>query len=212
MKILISQAYRSEDIKLLKSQIENHDFDILVFPEGYIANEKLLYDACILARKYGKPILSSYLDSVTEKDHAVVIDENGDKVLLRKKSLIEGPLLKPSITNVLGLKVGYMLCCEIFLDNIDFSGVEAIFNPIGVGMFSEEQYTEWTCRAQGLAKKYNCYVIGTSHADGSYRNCGISIPIAYVYGTNGEEIYLSKSDVRSVIVDLDLHEVQYITT
>ena len=96
-----------------------------------------------------------------------------------------------------------MLCCEIFLDNISFEDVEIIFNPIGVGMFSEEQFEEWSGRAKELAVVNNCYVIGTSHADGSYMNCGISIPIAYVFDREGNEVYLSKNDTRPVLVDID---------
>lgn len=51
---------------------------------------------------------------------------------------------------------------------------------------------------------------GVSHADGSYRNCGVSIPIAFVYTSDGRQVYLSKGDIRSVIIDLNLNKVEYL--
>jgi hypothetical protein len=88
-------------------------------------------------------------------------------------------------------------------DNISF-----IAHPIGVGMFSNEQFEQWISEARNIAKKYNTIIIGTSHADGSYRNCGISIPISYFIDSNGKEIYISKSDTRTRIVNLSTKEVQ----
>ncbi len=98
----------------------------------------------------------------------------------------------------------------MFLENIDFEDVDIIFNPIGTGMFSDEQFTEWSERARNLAIENSCFVIGVSHADGSYKNCGISIPIAYVYDKRGEAIYLSKNDTRTVIIDLVTNEKAFI--
>lgn len=210
MKVLITQANRSEDIELLNNQLMKCDCDLVLFPEGYISNESLLEDCCKLAKDYNVPIISSYLDNKARKDVAVVIDEFGNKVLHRMKSSIEGPLLEPTKAIVNNINIGYMLCCEIFLDNIDFSDVEMIFNPIGVGMFSDDQFTEWSNRAKTLAERYNCYILGVSHADGSYRNCGISIPIAFVYAPNGRQVYLSKGDIRSMVIDLNSNEVEYL--
>ena len=46
-------------------------------------------------------------------------------------------------------------------------------------------------------------IIGTSHTDGSYRNCGFSIPIAYCFDENGEEVFLSKNDTRTRVLETD---------
>ncbi len=124
----------------------------------------------------------------------------------RKKSLVEGPLLELSKSKVNGIDIGYMLCCEIFLDNIDFRDVEIIFNPIGTGMFSDEQFNEWSNRARHLAIKNEFFIIGASHADGSYRNCGVSIPIAFIYDKKGNEINMSKNNTRTVLIDLETNE------
>lgn len=210
MKILIGQAKRTEDLIELENSLNNNKCDCVLYPEGYISNETLLEEAIELAKKYRTPILSSYLSDEDSRDRACVIDEFGKVALRRKKSLVEGPLLSPSKAVVNNISIGYMLCREIFLIYENLKGVNVIFNPIGVGMFSEDQFVEWSERAKKIAKDLNCIVLGASHADGSYRNCGISIPIAYVYDKDGTEIYLSKDDTRTVIVDLHTKEVVYV--
>ena len=62
--------------------------------------------------------------------------------------------------------------------------------------------------ARKIAKIYNTIIIGTSHADGSYRNCGVSLPISYFIDSDGEAIYISKSDIRTRIVDLSTKTVE----
>lgn len=86
--------------------------------------------------------------------------------------------------------------------------ISFIAHPIGVGMFSDEQFDLWINEAKKIAKTYKTMIMGTSHADGSYRNCGVSIPISYCIDTTGKPIYISKSDTRARIVDLDTKEVQ----
>jgi hypothetical protein len=81
--------------------------------------------------------------------------------------------------------------------------INLIAHPIGVGMFSDEQFEQWVNKAKIIAKTYKTIIIGTSHADGSYRNCGVSIPISYCIDSNGEPIYISKSDTGTRIVNLD---------
>lgn len=69
-------------------------------------------------------------------------------------------------------------------------------------VLSEEKLEEWLEAAKKLAIKAKCKVIGTSHADGSYRNCGVSIPIAYVIDEYGKVLFLSKNNTKSNIVDI----------
>lgn len=82
--------------------------------------------------------------------------------------------------------------------------MDLVFHPIGVGMFSEEQLSEWLAEAKKIAIKNQVYVIGTSHADGSYKNCGVSIPIAYGIDPKGKEIFFYKNKVQSVQIDLPI--------
>lgn len=53
-------------------------------------------------------------------------------------------------------------------------------------------------------------IIGTSHADGSFRGSDISIPIAYCIGANGEEVFISKNDTRTRIMETDSKRVEII--
>ncbi|MNN69429.1 hypothetical protein D3C81_1852170 [compost metagenome] len=104
------------------------------------------------------------------------------------------------------MRIGYLLCVEILQGLSGLEGqaeaLDFIAHPIGVGMFSDEQFALWTEEAARIAVKYNCPIIGTSHADGSYRNCGVSIPISYCIDSAGQPLYISKADTRSRIVDL----------
>ncbi|MEG1256208.1 hypothetical protein [Clostridium sp.] len=77
-------------------------------------------------------------------------------------------------------------------------------------MFSEEQFEQWVNVAKDIAITYQTTIIGTSHADGSYRNCGVSIPISYCIDTNGEIVFLSKADKRTRIINLLTKEVEII--
>jgi len=79
-------------------------------------------------------------------------------------------------------------------------------------MFSEEQYEEWTDEARKIAIREKAMVIGTSHADGSYRNCGFSIPIAYCFDQNGNNLLLSKNDTRTRIFDTETKLIKLVET
>lgn len=64
-------------------------------------------------------------------------------------------------------------------------------------MYSNEQFEEWITAATKIATTYKTMIIGTSHADGSYGNTGVSIPIAYCIDHNGSIIFISHNDVRA---------------
>ncbi|PFA69215.1 hypothetical protein CN378_04900 [Bacillus sp. AFS015802] len=51
------------------------------------------------------------------------------------------------------------------------------------------------------------YVIGAILADGSYRNCGFSIPVAFCFDKDGNEVLVSKNDLRTRILDLEIKKV-----
>lgn len=70
-------------------------------------------------------------------------------------------------------------------------------------MFSEEQFQEWLDEARNIAVTHNTMIIGTSHADGSFGDTGMSIPIAYCFDKDGEAVFISKNDVRARILDTE---------
>lgn len=146
----------------------------------------------------------------------MIISNTGDKVLERPKTLPDkdAELNIPLCINYNGINIGYLLCMEILKGMRDLKNnavdINFIAHTIGVGMFSDEQFEQWVNEAKNIAKTYNTIIIGTSHADGSYRNCGISIPISYCINSDGEPIYISKSDIRTRIVNLDTKEFEVI--
>lgn len=213
MKILIGQPLHENGLKQISNEIiNNREVDILLYPEGYLANEELLKDVCNIAKEYRVMIITSY--RMNNKDRAVIINNHGEKILERAKTPPDDneKLYNPLVVNYNKMNIGYLLCMEILKGVRDLQRVNETINfiahPIGVGMFSDEQFQQWITEAKNIARIYKTIVIGTSHADGSYRNCGISIPISYCIDSNGEEIFISKADTRTRIVDIDRKEVK----
>lgn len=93
--------------------------------------------------------------------------------------------------------------------NEDTPDIDIIVHPIGVGMFSEEQFDEWINEAKKIAVAYKSMIIGTSHADGSFRGSDVSIPIAYCFDKNGDAIFVSKNDVRTRMLDIQTKTVSF---
>src|SRR5690606_28095825 len=109
-----------------------------------------------------------------------------------------------------GLKIGHILCDELIIQGIkgeEYNDVDLIVHPIGVGMFSNEQFDEWINKATKIAGKFNTMVIGTSHADGTFRNMEVSIPIAYCINRDGSVVFISGNDIRTRIINLETLEV-----
>lgn len=213
MKILIGQPLHENGLKQISNEIiNNREVDIVLYPEGYLANEELLKEVCNIAKEYRVMIITSY--RMNNKDRAVIINNHGEKILERAKTPPDDneKLYNPLVVNYNKMNIGYLLCMEILKGVRDLQRVNETINfiahPIGVGMFSDEQFQQWITEAKNIARIYKTIVIGTSHADGSYRNCGISIPISYCIDSNGEEIFISKADTRTRIVDIDRKEVK----
>lgn len=212
MNILIGQPKHEEGILQLENDIKLYKgMDIILYPEGYLASEIVLENACNLARENNIMIITSYRKD--NKDRAVIINNYGEKILERAKTPPndEVELYSPLVINNNNLSIGYLLCMEILKGIRDLKNVNAsikfIVHPIGVGMFSEEQFEQWINEAKNIAKTYKTIIIGTSHADGFYKNCGISIPISYCIDSDGEPLYISKSDIRTRVVNLDTKKV-----
>lgn len=215
MRILIGQPIHEKGLVQLENDIKvNKGIDIILYPEGYLSSEKVLKDACKIAKERKVIIITSYRRY--NKDRAVIISNTGDKILERPKTLpdIDAELNMPLCINYNGINIGYLLCMELLKGMRDLRSIGVDINfiahPIGVGMFSDEQFEQWVNEAKNIAKTYNTIIIGTSHADGSYRNCGISISISYCINSDGEPIYISKSDIRTRIVNLDTKEFEVI--
>ncbi|MFC5529971.1 hypothetical protein [Cohnella yongneupensis] len=203
MKILIAQPQLEKELKQLEHEIKNHrDVDIIIYPEGYINHNIEL--ARELARNYSKIIVSGHK---LPKDRAIIISREGELLLDRAK------YDKSTLVEVDSLVIGMMLCDEIVIQGmsgLEPTKIDLIVHPIGVGMFSEEQFDEWTSEARKYAIEYKTMVIGTSHADGSFGDSDISIPIAYCIDKDGKDIFISKNDTRTRIVNYETRHVKTI--
>ena len=208
MKLLIGQPKFEVGINQLRKDLElffEQTLDLVIYPEGYFDSEAALKEASLLAKKYSISIVSSVRKD--GKDIAIAINSNGELVYFREKTEADNQscLRTPLIFSLEGRDIGYLLCMEILKGIRDFpkvTNMDLIVHPIGVGMFSEEQLNEWVTEAKKIAIKNKCFIVGASHADGSYKNCGYSIPIAYCFDQNGDEIFLQTNKVTSKIVEI----------
>ncbi|CAM4245838.1 hypothetical protein [Paenibacillus xylanexedens] len=200
MKIIIGQPRLEQDLLQLEAELKQHpDADILFFPEGYLNQN--VEEACRLAAEYGTMIVSGHRRlHERPKDRSIIISKAGEIVLEKAK-------YTPAETvEEQGLVISTLLCDELVLQgfrNENIENVDIVMHSIGVGMFSEEQYSEWVEEARQIALKHQCIVMGTSHADGSYRDSEISIPIAYCITPDGEVVLASRSDTRTRTILLD---------
>jgi hypothetical protein len=211
MRLLVAQPNHEPHLEhLLKEMSRQDSFDAVLYPEGYVADEASVKTLCEVAKTYKKLIITGYRNS-NNKDRALMIHPSRDIILERAKSPMDEQLYRPSVAEADGLSIGYLLCVELLQGYVGLEGqaksLDFIAHPIGVGMFSEEQFELWIEEATRIAVKYNTMIIGTSHADGSYRNCGISIPISYWIDSTGQPIYISRNDTRSRMINLDTRQV-----
>lgn len=199
MKILIIQPKLEQNIAQLEHELQNNpSADAVLFPEGYL-NENV-EQACTLAKYHNKILIGGHRRlNESPKDRAIIIDRSGEVVLDRIK------YSQTTFKSVEGLKIGHILCDELVeqgVKNEDTSGIDLIVHPIGVGMFSEEQFDEWINEAKKIAVTYKAMIIGASHADGSFRGSDVSIPIAYCFDQNGNTIFISKNDIRTRMLNI----------
>ncbi|MGN7312731.1 hypothetical protein ACTHQ4_16700 [Alkalicoccobacillus gibsonii] len=216
MNIIISQPKQEDDLQSLEYHITSaSQNDLVFFPEGYIKRYEDVRNVAKLAHSKGIFVVTGYLDK-DSKDRALIIDNKGRILLDRRKTRTNEQLVEPFHISLGEMKIGYILCMEILkgyeqLDQYIDLKLDIIFHPIGTGMFSEAQFTEWIREATRISEKYDTTVIGTSHADGSFQNCGISIPISYVV-KKGETIFISKNDTRSRMYNISTERTYIFNT
>ncbi len=184
----------------LEAELKQYpEVDVLLFPEGYLNQN--VEEARHLAAVYGTMIISGHrrLDE-RPKDRAVIINKAGETVLEKAK------YTAAEVVKEQDWSISTLLCDELVLQgfrNENIGRVDIVMHSIGVGMFSEEQYTEWIEEARQMAIQHQCIVMGTSHADGSYRDSEISIPIAYCIAPDGQVVLASRNDTRTRLIVLE---------
>ncbi|WP_193571475.1 hypothetical protein [Paenibacillus psychroresistens] len=203
MNILILQPKLEKGIVQLENELRNNpSVDIVIFPEGYL-NENV-GQACKLAESTNTIFIGGYRRlNESPKDRAIIINRKGEIVLDRIKYSPTSFILEES------LRVGLILCDELVIQGVksnDVAGIDLIVHPIGVGMFSKAQFDEWITAAAAIAIKNKTMIIGTSHADGSFGNTGVSIPITYCINKDGGIVFISENDVRARILNFKTKE------
>ncbi|WP_024631209.1 MULTISPECIES: hypothetical protein [unclassified Paenibacillus] len=200
MKIIIGQPKLEQQLLQLEAELKQHpEADVLFFPEGYLNQN--VEEASRLAAAYGTMIVSGYRRlNERPKDRSIIINKAGETVLEKAK------YTSAEVVKEQDWAISTLLCDELVLQgfhNENIGRVDIIMHSIGVGMFSEEQYTEWMEEARRLAVQNQCIVMGTSHADGTYRDSEISIPIAYCIAPDGQVVLASRNDTRTRLIILD---------
>ncbi|WP_179283111.1 MULTISPECIES: hypothetical protein [Paenibacillus] len=200
MKIIIGQPKLEQQLLQLEAELKQHpEADVLFFPEGYLNQN--VEEASRLAAAYGTMIVSGYRRlNERPKDRSIIINKAGETVLEKAK------YTSAEVVKEQEWAISTLLCDELVLQgfhNENIGRVDIIMHSIGVGMFSEEQYTEWMEEARRLAVQNQCIVMGTSHADGTYRDSEISIPIAYCIAPDGQVVLASRNDTRTRLIILN---------
>jgi hypothetical protein len=200
LKIIIGQPKLEQQLLQLEAELKQHpEADVLFFPEGYLNQN--VEEASRLAAAYGTMIVSGYRRlNERPKDRSIIINKAGETVLEKAK------YTSAEVVKEKEWAISTLLCDELVLQgfhNENIGRVDIIMHSIGVGMFSEEQYTEWMEEARQLAVQNQCIVMGTSHADGTYRDSEISIPIVYCIAPDGQVVLASRNDTRTRLIILD---------
>ena len=195
------------------SEIEKYiteEADILMFPEGYLQSKNLKKVQAI-AKKNKKWIVTGMddrRDKSKKMEAGIIIDSDGRLVGEHFKTSItqwevdhgfsRGNSIKV-INTKLG-KFGFAICYEVHFPEVAralaINGVEIILNPIGTGMWHEEQFKQWNAVAKTRASENNAFVVGCSHFNDA-------IPMAYAYAPGGECLISVRDVNRMVMVTLD---------
>lgn len=209
VRVLVAQPRQEQSVIQLRDALKQFEVDLAVFPEDYLRNADALESACRLARKSGVVIATgAFYGNGGESPirRAIVIDHTGAIVMNRPKTPKAQRLLPPHVVSTGVGKLGMLLCREIFLDPLPVRGADIIVNPIGVGMYSDAQFKDWTERARAVARLLRAPVVGASHSDGSFRPGGVSIPIAFAIDAVGLRVMVLRDDAQHATVVFPTNE------
>ncbi|AIQ70073.1 hypothetical protein [Paenibacillus graminis] len=136
MNLLVSQPDHEADMLKLQEELRlwSAYCDAVLYPEGYVADTGSVQTLRSLARHYRKLMMTSYKDG-NGKDRALMIGPDGEIVLERAKSPMQGELYTPSVVEAGDIKIGYLLCVEILQGLSGLEGhagtLDFIAHPIG---------------------------------------------------------------------------------
>ena len=204
-------AKEEKGLSELRLYAQEDNVDLLLLPEGYLSS-KQLDEACELAKQNKKWLVTSMEDTRAEGHKyqtGVVISPDGKIAGEHRKTSVtryeedNGTEVGDTIEVIdspLG-KLGITVCFEAHFPEIArvyaLQGARIIFNPIGTGMWNEEQFKQWSSIGCARASENGVFMVGCSHFNDA-------IPIAYAYSPRGECLALVRDANRMVKVTLDL--------
>jgi predicted amidohydrolase len=213
--LVIARPVKDSDQPL--SEVDRFTLDsktnIVLFPEDHIYTDKLP-DLQEIARNRKKWIISGMEDRGTgEKKYkqAVVINPMGEivgrhcKTSLTYNELSKGFSHGDSIQAVETefCTIGVAICYEIHFPEVArvyaLQGAKIIFNPIGTGMWHENQFQQWTAVGRTRASENGIFCVGCSHQNDA-------VPLAYAYAPDGTCLVLTREVNRMAVVTLDLSQ------
>jgi predicted amidohydrolase len=215
MNVGLAIALPVKDSDQPLSELEKFTLDnkaeIILFPEDHIYANKLP-DLQEIARNRKKWIVSGMEDRETGGEkykQAVIVNPQGEIVgRHRKTSLTYDEISKgfshgdaiQAVETDFGL-IGLSICYEIHFPEVAriyaLQGARIIFNPVGTGMWHENQFQQWNGVGRTRASENGIFSVGCSHQNGA-------IPFAYAYAPDGGCLVQTRDVNRMVMVTLDL--------
>lgn len=214
MKVGLVIARKVNSLSELKKYALNSEkIDLLLFPECYFKVAQLTEVSRIVAQAK-KWLVCSYTDErkADKFEVGVVFNRQGKivgrhtKTVLTRDEINRG--FKPGknikvIETEFG-KIGICVCFEIHFPEIareyKLQGARVIFNPIGTGMYNEDQYQVWTAVGKVRASENRVYTLGCSHfAD--------AIPLAYAFELEGKKLLEERNRPGLFIVDIPVEKM-----
>lgn len=203
-------AKEERDLSELERFLPTKEADILVFPETYLHSDKL-EEACEMIKGARKWVVTSMEDRRNPGriyETGVVINPQGEIVGEHKKTSITQHEIDLGLSRGDSIETietqfgrfGLSTCFELYFPEISrvyaLQGARIIFNPIGTGMWHEQQYKQWSAVACARAAENGTFVLGCSHFTDA-------IPIAFAYAPAGECLVAARDVNRLIPVALD---------
>lgn len=214
MKVGLVVAQRKKNLsELEKHALTSKNVDLLLFPEGYFKAEQLDEVSRIVAGAK-KWLVCSYSEERKKDRHEIgaIFNRRGKlvgshvKTVLTRTEINDGYLPGKDIKVVkteFG-KIGICVCFEMHFPEIareyKLQGARAIFNPIGNGMYDEEQFKAWTAVGRVRAFENGVYTLGCSHFTSA-------IPLAYTYDKNGVELLKKRNKAGMFVVEVPIEKM-----
>ena len=198
------------ELVILDDYLNKANGDIVVFPEGFVADKNIL-EAEKIINKYGKWVVLGGQDTGENQTlYTLVVDPNKGVIYKHIKTsltpfdreikAIEGDEI--SAVDTPFAKIGTVLCYEMHFPEVAriecLDGAQILFNTIGTGMWHEQQLYEWTSLAKARAIENRCFTLGCTHY------CD-PIPLMYAYDPHGRCLNLTRNlnGLVEVVIDLD---------